>query len=439
MTVPWRRAVAAALVLTAVAGGVLLAGTAQAEAQAVTTGTVSVTARTPDPTAKEQAYSYSTGNGDVMNVYSETGGTVRILVTSASYSLWLAFTPGSPGQSASGQSPVLAPGTYTARLWPDNGTSPGLYVFGAWGCYENEMSNSFTVNKAVFGPQGYVQAFDATFVQHCEKGAFAQVHGEVSISNPPPPPPSPSPTAASPYARPTFQSPAARAGGDAHLARGGAAGGPSTPTPWTDADRGRFIGIGLAVIAVVILVVNLLIVARTRRLRQAHLAREPSPAWPATAGGVMLGPWPTDDPVEHRWLPHDPSPPVARGSMPGKVIAVSVVVAVRGMIGLLVTFALIGALHLSSVQQVSLLPSWYENVLWGQLAIDAAEVVFGLLLLLGKPWPRMLAFSVLWYDIAGGVLIMFATRFSCAGMLGIAIDAVLIWMLFWREVEDWCY
>jgi hypothetical protein len=64
--------------------------------------------------------------------------------------------------------------------------------------------------------------------------------------------------------------------------------------------------------------------------------------------------------------------------------------------------------------------------------------VFGLLLLLGKEWPRMLGLSVLWFDIAGGALIMFATTFSCAGLFGIAIDAVLIWMLFWAEVRDWC-
>jgi hypothetical protein len=51
----------------------------------------------------------------------------------------------------------------------------------------------------------------------------------------------------------------------------------------------------------------------------------------------------------------------------------------------------------------------------------------------------MLALSVLWFDIAAGALIMFMTTFSCGGLFGIAVDAVLIWMLFWREVEDWCY
>jgi hypothetical protein len=51
----------------------------------------------------------------------------------------------------------------------------------------------------------------------------------------------------------------------------------------------------------------------------------------------------------------------------------------------------------------------------------------------------MLSLSVLWFDIAAAILIMFATTFSCAGLFGIAVDAALIWMLFWNDVTDWCY
>jgi hypothetical protein len=207
---------------------------------------------------------------------------------------------------------------------------------------------------------------------------------------------------------------------------------------WTDPDRARFITIGLGVIAVVILVANVVMAVRSRRMRQAYLSREPSPSGSAAMGGAVMGPWSTDDSVEHRWLQYDPSPPVARRSLPGKVIAVSVVLAARGMLGLLLTLATIGALQLRTVQELPL-PSWYANVLWLQLGICAGQVVFGLLLLLGKELPRMLGLSVLWFDIAAGALIMFATTFSCAGLFGIAVDAVLIWMLFWAEVRDWCY
>jgi hypothetical protein len=117
---------------------------------------------------------------------------------------------------------------------------------------------------------------------------------------------------------------------------------------------------------------------------------------------------------------------------------VSVVFAVRGTLGLLLTVGLIGALHLRAVQELPL-PSWYANVLWLQVGVCAGQVVSGLLLLRGKEWPRMLGLSVLWFDIAAGTLIMLATTFSCAGLVGIAVDAVLIWMLFWAEVRDWCY
>jgi len=227
-------------------------------------------------------------------------------------------------------------------------------------------------------------------------------------------------------------------GRPAALAGGRAAGGPSTASAWTDAQRGRFMMIGLGVIALVIIAVNVVIAARARRRRQEYLASKSGPARPATAGGAVMPPWSTDEAVEHRRLPYDPSPPITRRSMPGKVIAVSVVLAIRGMLGLLLTGATIAALQLPTVQRLSL-PSWYPNVLWLQLAICAGEVVFGLLLLLGKEWPRMLALSVLWFDIAAGALIMFMTTFSCGGLFGIAVDAVLIWMLFWREVEDWCY
>jgi transposase InsO family protein len=74
-----------------------------------------------------------------------------------------------------------------------------------------------------------------------------------------------------------------------------------------------------------------------------------------------------------------------------------------------------------------------------RLGICAGQVVSGLLLLLGKEWPRMLGLSVLWFGIAAGTLIMVATTSSCAGLFGIAVDAILIWMLFWAEVRDWCY
>jgi hypothetical protein len=443
MTMPWRRALAAAaLALAAAVGGVLAAGTAQA--QALTTGTLTISGDSNDSITLGKSYSYSTSKGDMMDAASQDGSKVSISVTTPNSGQWnLDFD--SPDQPT--PSPVLVPGTYTVTQYPYNSrTSPNLYVWRGSGCATG-VNGSFTVRKAIFVRQAYgqfyVQAFDATFVQHCD-GATSAARGEIRISNPPPPPPpSPSPSTASPstiaslYAPPTFGPTATATGRDAALAGGGAAGAPPTTTAWTDADRTQFMTIGLAVIAIVILVANLVTAVRSRRMRQAILSPEPRPAGPAAMEGAAMGPWSTDDPAAHRWLQYDPSPAVARRSLPGKVIAVSVVVAVRGTLGLLLTVATIGALHLRAVQALPL-PSWYANVLWLQVGICAGQVVSGLLLLLGKKWPRMLGLSVLWFDIAAGTLIMLATTFSCAGLFGIAVDAVLIWMLFWAEVRDWC-
>jgi hypothetical protein len=443
----WRRALAAALALTTAVGGVLVAGTAQA--QAGTTGTLTISGDSNDWITLGKSYSYSSSKGALLDAVSQDGSKVQILVSTPHSGQWhLDFD--APDQN------MLVPGTYPVRQYPNNSpTSPNLYVWRGLGC-STGVNGSFTVKKAIFRRQPYgqfyVQAFDATFVQHCD-GVTAAARGEIRVSNPPPsppPPPPPSPTMAnpsapaSPYPLPTF-GPPTPAGGDADLARGG---GTPTTAVWTQADRGWFVLIGLGILAVIILAVNVVLAARLRRMRQAPRLPELRLAGWATTSSAVMGPWPTDDPrpqwterrvpVGHRWPQHDPSPPVAPTPMPGKVIAVSVVVAARGVLGLLATSVLIGALRLRTGQEFSP-PSWVANVLWGQLGICAGQVVFGLLLLRGKPWPRRLGLSVLWFDIAGGVLIAIASKFSCEGLVGIAVDAVLIWMLCWPEVTDWCY
>src|SRR6266536_173113 len=63
---------------------------------------------------------------------------------------------------------------------------PGLsLVENGRGC--NTVTASFTVLDAVYGANGYVQTFDATFEQHCD-GLDPAARGEVHIANPPPPP-----------------------------------------------------------------------------------------------------------------------------------------------------------------------------------------------------------------------------------------------------------
>lgn len=195
MKMLWRRRVlAVALSLTAAGGGLLIYGTAHA--QAVATGSLSFSGDSGDYISQGRSYSYSTGKGDALNVSSSTGSTVSISVNAYNGDSWtLDFD--APATAA------LAPRTYTsAHRYPFNGNGPGLSLFGEGrGC--NELTGSFTISKAIFGAEGYVQAFDATFEQHCEGGTPA-ARGQVHISNPAPPRQAPNPTTAtSPYAQPT--------------------------------------------------------------------------------------------------------------------------------------------------------------------------------------------------------------------------------------------
>lgn len=82
----------------------------------------------------------------------------------------------------------LVPGVYNGAVrYPfQEPSQPGLSFYGdGRGC--NTLTGTFTVTKAVYGPYGYIQEFEADFEQHCE-GLEPALFGSVSISNPPPPP-----------------------------------------------------------------------------------------------------------------------------------------------------------------------------------------------------------------------------------------------------------
>lgn len=172
-----RPVLAAVLTLIAAVGGPLVAGTAHA--QKVSTGSLTFSGDQGDYISQGDSYSYSTGNGDALTVSSSTGSTVSVSVNAYNGDWWT-LTLDAPGTQ------VLVPRTYSAaHRHPFNGTGPGLELSGEGrGC--NELTGSFTVTKAAFGSGGYVQAFDATFEQHCEGGDTA-ARGKIHITNPPPP------------------------------------------------------------------------------------------------------------------------------------------------------------------------------------------------------------------------------------------------------------
>src|SRR5262249_22289295 len=128
-----------------------------------------------------QSYAYSIANGDGLSVSDSADSTVTISVNGANGDWWSLNIDAPTGQT-------LVPGTYpNATRYPFNGTGPGLSLYGnGRGC--KPVTGSFTITNGVFGRNGYVQPFDATFEQHCE-GFAAAARGEVHIATPPPPPP----------------------------------------------------------------------------------------------------------------------------------------------------------------------------------------------------------------------------------------------------------
>jgi hypothetical protein len=223
-----RRILAVALLLAAAVGGLgglLLAGTANA--QQVTTGSLSFSGDSGDYISGGKSYSYDTSKGDALDVSSGNGSTFSLRITGYNGDWWTLDldAPGSPDRPVPGQSAVLVPGTYSAaHRYPFNGTGPGLDLSGnGRGC--NELTGSFTITKAVF-VGSFVQSFDATFEQHCENGTTA-ARGQVHIANGPPPPGT---AATSTRAAPT--SPRATATGKPTASGTGstAASPPATPT-----------------------------------------------------------------------------------------------------------------------------------------------------------------------------------------------------------------
>jgi hypothetical protein len=267
---------AAALSLVAAAGGVLLAG--PAHAQQATTGTLKFSGDKGEYISQGRSWSYDTRKGDWLTVHSENGAAIGIGVDAYNGDQWtLDFdSPGSP--PTPGQPGHLSPGTYQGALrYGFNGVSPGLDLSGnGRGC--NELTGTFTITRAVFGPDGYVQAFDATFEEHCENLTPA-LRGEVHISNPAPP--TPTASATNPYAAPTSPSRAPAVASD-----GAASSGPPPNTvtlvvvrPVSGAQLIRTVAVitwGVTTV-VGLLTVGIVMTVRGRRMRPDAVPRREDP------------------------------------------------------------------------------------------------------------------------------------------------------------------
>jgi hypothetical protein len=179
MSIIRRRPLAAAVLsFVAVAGSLL--GAAPAQAQPVEAGTVEFSGDPGDFITGGLKYSYVAGVDQLTVSASADNSVVSIGVNGANGDGWSLDFDAPLSQP-------LVPGTYPdATRYPFNGAGPGLSLSGnGRGC--NTLTGTFTVLDASFGPNGYVEAFHATFEQHCE-GMEPAARGEVHITNPPPPP-----------------------------------------------------------------------------------------------------------------------------------------------------------------------------------------------------------------------------------------------------------
>lgn len=163
-------------------GALALAAPVAAHAATITGAGTSVTfsGTGGDYITQDQAWSYDPSNSTINATASTDGNSVGVNITGDT--TWTLDFAAPQGQA------LTAGTTYdnVARDPFQTSTQSGLSLYGdGRGC--NTVTGSFTVNQAVFGPDGWIQSFDATFVQHCEGSTTSEATGEVDIQNGPAP------------------------------------------------------------------------------------------------------------------------------------------------------------------------------------------------------------------------------------------------------------
>jgi hypothetical protein len=172
------RATKRIVAIAVIAAAGLAFGGATAHAQPVTTGSLAFDGDPGDYISGGRPHSYSTDAQDRFSV-NGNDGYLSVSVTGHDGAWWTLDLAAPSGEK-------LAARKYLdAHRYPFQGSGPGLNISGdGRGC--NQLTGWFEIQKLVRGPNGYVEALDATYVQHCE-GGEAALRGDVHIVNPPAP------------------------------------------------------------------------------------------------------------------------------------------------------------------------------------------------------------------------------------------------------------
>lgn len=169
-------------VVIAVLAATTALGVTAADAQPVTNGSLSFSGDPGEYISGGASHSYSTADNDILAVEGDPADShIHVTVNGANGDRWTLDLVAPSGQT-------LAAGTYSnATLYPWQDPSvPGL-AFAGDNRFCDTANGSFVIQDVVFGPQGYVQTLDATYVQYCD-ASTAALRGEVHFANPSAPP-----------------------------------------------------------------------------------------------------------------------------------------------------------------------------------------------------------------------------------------------------------
>jgi len=130
--------------------------------------------------SQDQGWSYDPGNAAFSADVSPDHRSLRVGVQSSTW--WTVDLVAPEGQA-------LTPGTtYQATRAPFQSPTTGGFDLSGDGRGCNESTSTFTVQDAVFGTNGWIEKFSATFEQHCENGT-SYAYGKVVLVNGPAPAP----------------------------------------------------------------------------------------------------------------------------------------------------------------------------------------------------------------------------------------------------------